>query len=145
VAEICAGFFGWQPTRPFVRFGDPGYQAIQPRPADGERAGDLIPFALSVHYFSRQQIGACKYRRVMATISRSVARLAARGLVERSAYGYAMRHVTITEQGRQWPSVNTSAYSKSINRYPYVGLAPMTPAEEAHFIAWWPAGMQALG
>jgi len=117
VAEICAGFFGWPLERPFVRFGDPGYERMEPRPQEGERAGDLIPFALPIRYFSRQRIGAREYRRVMATISRTITRLMARGLMERWFYGHAVTTVSITDQGRALLSVNTSMHSTTRNQY----------------------------
>jgi hypothetical protein len=102
-AEICQGFFGWQPTYPLHRYGDGTHPNPQPRAEDGELAGDMIPFG--GYHFLRRQIITQKSRAEMATLSRAVRRLINRGLVERTYFGILMA-VRLTDQGREWLSGN---------------------------------------
>jgi hypothetical protein len=69
-------------------------------------------FSVGNPIFRSQDIGVKEYRRVMATISRSCARLQARGLIEVSPLRYkgsgaiAAGCVYITDAGKEWLSVN---------------------------------------
>jgi hypothetical protein len=65
--------------------------------------------------FSRKGIGEREYAKVMATLSRSVLRLEASGLVEWVG-GRNWSGVEITEAGRTWLSVNSAETFRRINR-----------------------------
>ena len=80
VPEILIGFWGWEPEKP-VR---------------DERGHKEIGY-----YFSRKRIGEARYNRGMAAVSRAVARLEARGLVERYSW-LNTSSVVITHSGRAW-------------------------------------------
>jgi hypothetical protein len=92
-SHILVGFFGWKCRRGFSK-------------DDYAR-----------QKFSRADIGEAVYRRVMATLSRSCARLQARGLVT-CLTGATARWsgVEITAEGREWLSVNTTPILRSVNR-----------------------------
>jgi hypothetical protein len=117
IPEICEGFFGWQPITPLRRYGGdhPADQHRQPRLESGEQRGDFLPFVIGIRYFSRQEIGSHEYGRVMWTISRTLKRLEARGVVERWRFGPHIS-IAITDHGRQWLSGNTHDKVTSINR-----------------------------
>jgi hypothetical protein len=121
VPEICQGFFGWQPKTPLHRYGESDHPTRQPSKEWGERDGDMIPFG--GQYFSRKEIGAREYRRVMVTISRALSRLQGRGLVEGSWWErptigihFFAPNVSLTEQGRTWLSVNTHDINKNVSQ-----------------------------
>jgi hypothetical protein len=97
-ADILAGFFGWQPSKPMDR-----YQT-------GEQAGELkYP---GDHYFSPIRIGARKYQHTMATVAQSCKRLQGRGLVKR-VQGTPSRRagVEITEEGRRALSIHLAVHA----------------------------------
>ena len=118
-AEICAEFYGWPLAHHIYRYGDGSHPRQQPREEEGERQGGLIPFG--GQYFSRQAIGLHEYRRVRATVSRAVKRLASRGLLEYAFWvrtydrGFIAQFVRLTDQGREWLSVNSSDHVTSVN------------------------------
>jgi hypothetical protein len=95
-ADILAGFFGWQPSKPMDRH------------QTGEQAGELKYPA--DYYFSAIRIGARKHQRTVATVSRSCKRLQERGLVKR-VQGTPPRWpgVEITEEGRRALSIHLAA------------------------------------
>jgi hypothetical protein len=80
VSEILQGYFGWKPLSPI-------------RMEGGERNIG--------YHFSRRRIGEATYRKVMATLSRSIRRLEERGLVEYVKGYCAWTAVVITATGRQ--------------------------------------------
>jgi hypothetical protein len=86
--EILEGFFGWRAKRGILNF----------------------------YHFSKLEIGEKKYRSVMAALSRSLARLEQRGLVEIHRGHAKWTRITITDQGREWLSVNTLSKWDCVNR-----------------------------
>jgi hypothetical protein len=87
-ADILSGYFGWQKSRAWVG---------------------------SLQNFSMREIGEARYRRTMAVLSRSCARLAERGLV-RMAHSMAWTGASITWEGREWLSANTVPSGNSVSR-----------------------------
>jgi hypothetical protein len=97
-ADILAGFFGWQPSKPMDRH------------QTGEEAGELK--CPGDHYFSAIRIGARKYQHTTATVSQSCKRLQERGLVKRVQGAPSRRAgVEITEAGRRALSIHLAAHA----------------------------------
>jgi hypothetical protein len=117
--EILAEYFGWEPRQPFHRLGEGNLsywtneklQTFRSRPEqpviwEGHQVGDLA--GGGSQYFDRHVIGQAQYRRIMATLSRSVKRLEQRELVTYWMWGAGSApHVRLTIKGREWLSVNT--------------------------------------
>lgn len=102
-ADILMGFFGWKPRWKPHRYGDERFPAETP-----EENGLL--WAPNSQRFRPREIGEKTYRKVRATLTRSCQRLADRGLIV--CYQGAYAHwsgVEITDQGKEWLSVNMVA------------------------------------
>ena len=109
-ADVLEGYFGWQPTRPIIRYGIPhvtrdGRSWVE-QPRDPTDHG--MVHGPGSHFFSLEEIGERRYRSTMVVLSRACTRLARRGLVT-CIEGARSRWsgVTITDAGRAWLSANT--------------------------------------
>ncbi len=95
--EILAGFFGWRTESP-LRWYQPG-DTCGGLPLAAEQVGNLRN--PNSQYFTLKELGEKKYRLVRSSLSRSIARLEARGLVTiiRGMYS-PWAAAEITEAGR---------------------------------------------
>jgi hypothetical protein len=98
-AEILNGYFGWTPHHEFQYWGMGAYENDH----RGEPGTLVNPGG---HHFRRREIGATRYNRTMATLSRACHRLVRRGLVTLH-HGPAWSGVEITDEGKRWRSANS--------------------------------------
>lgn len=98
VPEILVGFFGWKTSIPSPSKLTPG-----------ERPPRVC--------FSRRDIGATRYRSVMASVSRSIRKLEERELIQRREYAFLkMWAIRITDKGRERLSISRRSNYWDINR-----------------------------
>lgn len=107
-ADVLEGYFGWVPRQPIKRHGttrNARYPATGMEQTPPEQVGELA--SPGRPHFSRSSIGDATYRKAMASLSRACLRLGKRGLVT-CLTGNVSRWagVEITDQGREWLSVN---------------------------------------
>jgi hypothetical protein len=100
-AEILVEYFGWKPN---------GRLHYGPEHGKDYAGEDLAGRVIGGQHFSLKEIGEKRYRKTMATLSRTCTRLGQRGLVTCLCGRYALwSGVEITDKGREWLMVNKVA------------------------------------
>jgi hypothetical protein len=104
-ADVLEKFYHWEPVRSIERYSNMQSDIIfgesELKVSDSDSIGQIkYP---ERNYFSPKLVGLKEYRKVMATLCRSCARLRDRGLVHCwQANGQHRASVELTDKGRVW-------------------------------------------